>query len=405
MKAYRIRIDKPIDPFDEPARDCCVLNEPLCAVQERILRACNVELVLEPPVHEPYLLISDRVWFSTALLRQVLQQPPGRLRSTDSLWNAHMSSVLSDTEGDLDIAIVPTGQPPSFSNLPRMSIDWNLHDGQQLSVHPLMEHALRPIRVGARMACHLSHWCDLLRINQLALVEKGEAVREQWETGSVFTKIAMVCAFLWRTRSFRQQTILRRIGRIGKGCKIHPTAIIEACEIGDGVEIGPYAVLRASIIGDNAKVEEFSSVNLSTIGQGTKVGRYSMINLSVVMANAMVSYGEGFQASVFGKGAFVAIGTAFLDLSFGRTIRVLSDGEWIDSGQHFLGCCIGHQAAIGNGVRLKYGVSVPNRALLVASDVGMVKDASAAVPGVPYRAEGRTVVPIKGRRCESEQEE
>ena len=91
-------------------------------------------------------------------------------------------------------------------------------------------------------------------------------------------------------------------------------------------------------------------------------------------------------------------------MSFGRPVQVLSDGEWIDSGQHFLGCCIGHHAAIGNGVRLKYGVSVPNHALLVASDVGLVKDAAAAVAGVPYRAEGRSVVPIKGRQDESDQQ-
>ena len=405
MKAYRIRIDKPIDPFDEPARDCCILNHSLATIQERILTACNVELVVEPPTDEPYLLISDRVWFTTDLLRQVLKQSSGRLQSTDVLWNDHMASVLPEEDGFLDMAILPSGAPPSFANTAPMHIDWNLHDGRQLSVHPLMQHALRPIRVGARMACHLNHWCDVLRINQLALVEKGETVRERWETGNLITKIVMVLAFLWKTRSLRQQTILRRIGRIGKGCKIHPTAIIEACEIGDGVEIGPYAILRASVIGDNAKIEEFSTVNLSSIGAGAKVGRYSMINLSVLMENAMVSYGEGFQASLFGKGAFVAIGAVFLDLSFGRPVQVLSDGEWIDSGQHFLGCCIGHHAAIGNGVRLKYGVSVPNHALLVAPDTGLVKDAAKATAGVPYRAEGRGVVPIKERRCESEQEE
>ena len=68
-----------------------------------------------------------------------------------------------------------------------------------------------------------------------------------------------------QVRSINPHTIARRIGTEGKNCKIHPTAVIEACEIGDNA-IGPYAVVRASIIGDGAVIEEHAAADLSVLG-------------------------------------------------------------------------------------------------------------------------------------------
>ena len=50
-----------------------------------------------------------------------------------------------------------------------------------------------------------------------------------------------------------------------------------------------------------------------------------------------------------------------------------------------MGVCVGHRAAIGNAVRLNYGVSVPNDALLVANADDLIFDASGAEPNVPVR--------------------
>ena len=54
-----------------------------------------------------------------------------------------------------------------------------------------------------------------------------------------------------------------------------------------------------------------------------------------------------------------------------------------------MGCCIGHRAAIGNAVRLNYGVAVPNDALLVANADELITDASGAEAGVPVRVNNR----------------
>ena len=93
--------------------------------------------------------------------------------------------------------------------------------------------------------------------------------------------------------------------------------------------------------------------------------------------------------------ATASAGATILDLSFGRSIRVSHRGERVDSEQHFLGAAIGHRAKIGNGVRLNYGVEVPNDAFLVPPSDDLIRDTSAVEPGVPCRAEEGKALPVK----------
>ena len=179
------------------------------------------------------------------------------------------------------------------------------------------------------------------------------------------------------------------LGQKAKNCKIHPTAVIEACEIGDNVEIGPYAVVRASIIGDGAKIEEHATVNLSVLGPNSRAARYAMINLCVLMEDAFVSRGGGFQMSLYGKGCFIAVDAVMLDLSFGKTIRVLDNNdEWVDSKQHFWGVVLVTVPPL-EMLCDSIGVSVPNDALLVANADELILDASGAEPNVPARVNDR----------------
>ena len=157
---------------------------------------------------------------------------------------------------------------------------------------------------------------------------------------------------MFKIRSLNPQTIARRIGSQGRNCKIHPTAVIEACEIGDDVEIGPYAVVRASVIGDGAKIEEHATVNLSVLGPKSRAARYAMVNLCVLMEEAFLSRCGGSQMCLFGRQSFVAVDAVMLDLSLverfaSKTTTMRRNGHQ----QHFLGVCIDIEPVIGNAVR------------------------------------------------------
>jgi hypothetical protein len=119
----------------------------------------------------------------------------------------------------------------------------------------------------------------------------------------------------------------------------------------------------------------------------------------------MFSSGDGLQGSVFGTSSFLAIGVVGLDISFGKEIQVEQDGQWVSSGMHFLGVAIGHRAVLGNRVRLNYGVSVPNDAVLLGPRDDLYLDASQALPSVPsILKDGKAVSLRKAPRSEHHSE-
>ncbi|MDG1481634.1 MAG: hypothetical protein P8R54_18715 [Myxococcota bacterium] len=396
MKAIRIVCGKPIPPFLDPTGEVPVLNVPLAKAQEAALDAAGVTLVSAPPSGEPYLLFSDRTWFTRRAIDALVAAGPGQMKIDDVAWWAANGALQElGADGLMELAVVPADAPPMFSGLTPVVVDLGLRDVDPPDLHPAMRHAMRPMRLGGAMVHQVDHWTHILRINQLALAARAENARLGWEEMGWLSRIWFVLVLLLRVRSTKKARILAALSERKGKADIHPTAVVELCVIGEGVKIGPHAVVRASVLADGATVEEHATVNFSSLGEGATVGRYGMLNLSVLYPSAMTSSGGGFQASVFGTESFVAWGATILDLSFGRSIPVSRCGARVDSGQHFLGAAIGHRAKIGNSVRLTYGLDVPNDAFLVAPAGDLVRDTTSVQPGVACRAVDGRATPIK----------
>ncbi len=396
MKALRIPAGAPIAPFGDPVGEVPVLNTPLAAVQEAALEAAGCALVRAPPADEPYLIFSSRTWFTAAAIEVMIAAGPGRMKVDDAAWWAATGGLQElVAPGCYELGVVPAGEAPDLAALAPVRVDLNLTDHEAPDLHPAMRHALRPLRLGAAMVHQLDHWTHILRVNQLAIAARAEGARLRWEGMGWLGRLWVIAKVLLASRSVRKDRILAALSETGKGAQIHPTAVVEMCLIGEGVTIGPHAVVRAAVIGDGARIDEHATVNLSVVGQGASVGRYAMLNLSTLYPGAMVSHCGGVQVSVVGREAFIAWGATLLDLSFGKPVKVQHRGERVDSEQHFLGAAIGHRAKIGNAVRLNYGVSVPNDALLVAPASALIRDASAAPADVPVRAKDGGVEPLR----------
>jgi acetyltransferase-like isoleucine patch superfamily enzyme len=394
MKAYRISTGRTITPFKDSVGDVRILDVPLREVQEEALKSAQYDLVDTPPKDEPFLLISDRVWCSVPLLERI-REIRGRIRITDPRWISSTHSLQELSDGAYDLAILDGGMEPTFVGVPLHDFDAEIRNGDPLDLHPAIQHAARDVCLTPFSIHHIDHWSHIPRVNQLAILAQMELTRHRWKQSGLIGRLGMILGFLWKVRSFSRRTILRRIGSIGKNCTIHPTAVIEACTIGDNVEIGPNAVVRASVIGDGAKIDESTVVNLSVVGKEARVGRTAVFNLSILYPKAMFSNGDGMQGSVFGTSSFLAIGVVGLDISFGKEIQVEKEGEWVSSGMHFLGIAVGHRAILGNGVRLNYGVSVPNDAMLLGPRDDLYLDASQAPAGAPAILKNGRATPIK----------
>lgn len=152
---------------------------------------------------------------------------------------------------------------------------------------------------------------------------------------------------------------LKSKNKIGKNCKIHPTAILEGCEIGDNVTIGAYSVVRLSQVGSGSTLEEHTLVKYSVLGQNNYVSNGNQINACMTFDEAFLIHGP-YQFSIFGKQSTVM---AVINCDYRldqKTIQIPTDHGLLDSKQPLLGIAYGHGAKVGGGNIILPGRIVPN---------------------------------------------
>jgi len=368
MKAFCLHTGTRIAPFDDAVSHTVVDGRTLAEAQVSALEAAGCTVVESAPVGEPYVLFSDRTWFTAEAVRRLMACGLGRFRAGDPSWFDWSGPQQKVEEpGIYELAVV-TG-PPAFESARPVSVDMSLRDLELDVRQKALEQAgNRNVRVGPAMVHQVDHWTHIIRINQLSLLARAENAKLGWDSAGWLRRIWILLRLILRVRSLRSGTIARRMCEVGDGVSIHPSAVVEFSIIGDGCDIGPNAVVRGSVMAANAKVDSHGTVNASVLGEGAHVGRYGHVNLCTLYPGAMVSSGGGFQSCVFGRDSFMAWGSTVLDLSFGSTVKVEVDGpgsQRVDTHEHFMGSAIGHGAKVGNGVKIGYGVTIPNDAFIV----------------------------------------
>ncbi len=401
MKAFVVESGRRVSPWLDPAHACPILNRPLSAWTAQALDEAGLERVESPPTDEAYVLISDRTWLTGRTLRLFLASaaPGSRLRVEDPDWLALTLPLQRlDAAGVYEVGLVAAGGPPDFGTLAPLTVDLGFEVRETSAPHAALAHAM-PERFphGDAPVHQIDHWSHLLRVNLLAMGAELSAYKRRWEDANVLVKLWWALIVVSRIRSWNRWGVARAMNQVGRGCVIHPTAVVEGCRIGDGVEIGPGAIVRGSQIGDDVVIEEQAIVNLSVLGEGTRVGRRATSNLVVTFPRAFFGAANGYQATVFGRDSFAAWTVTVFDLSFGRAIKVFLDGERVSSGGWFLGAALGHRVRIGGKVDLGYGAEVPNDAFLVGDRDGVLTDWEDGEG--PHRVFGNTARPVKSPRA------
>ena len=163
--------------------------------------------------------------------------------------------------------------------------------------------------------------------------------------------------------------IIREENNIGDNFRIWNNAVIDyGCTIGNNVKIGAMAVVRESVVGDGAYIANNASVELSVIGehcalQGGAVVQYSVLYPGVLTTTHFVN------ASMCGRDSFIAAGAVPTDFRFdGNSVTVMKNNAKVDTGNSFLGACLGHGAYMGSGCILAPGRAVPNGLKITPGD-------------------------------------
>jgi carbonic anhydrase/acetyltransferase-like protein (isoleucine patch superfamily) len=163
----------------------------------------------------------------------------------------------------------------------------------------------------------------------------------------------------------------------GRGCRIHPTAVVEACLLGRDVDIGPHCVVRGSILGDGVRVLEHAIVDGSVLGERVLVNGQGLVKLSLVFPEAVLTWA---QASVVGRRAYLGAFARALDMRLEGDVRVRHRGVLLGTGLPFLGCCIGHRAIVSGDSLIAPGRVIPNDCRIVSDEARQIRDVSDELP-------------------------
>ena len=371
MQVYIEPSGRRIAPFNDDAGDTLIRNRPLSQWQRDAIADAGLTPVEAPT--PPCLIIPDNAFVTSGALRTFVQKADGKnahlvVQASIFLENTkHVQPYLTPTdegaryerirftsggtEPPADIIIDPEEQPIDI-DVPSQYIG-DTPAKISLVRHPVME---------------LHHWCHILWCNQIV---GGIEVRN---TPKWIGLLRVLWAAL-RALSINKWNVLGKLNRIGRGCDIHPTAVIEGCTLGDNVTVGPHARLLFTHVGSGATIMPGAQVELSVLGDNSIVSQACYLRFSVLYPEAVMSQ-IVMQQCILGRRAVTTTASWSYDLNFEQAIRVPLDGTLYSTGTRFLGSAFGHRSRIGAGFFLASGRMVPN-------DYFIIRDPATVVQRVP----------------------
>lgn len=378
-----------VSPFLDPASELRIGDRTLAAWQAQAFRDAGLEVI--DRFELPCLVVPDNLWTTGAALTAFIRAAEGRdavLGLKTGVFHARVHRLQPCWREAFGGWIVPGVRLVLRNETPQ--IVWMDAEEQVISL-PVPE-AMRDRPEGDQIGLPkhpmmtIEHWAHLLWASQAAgALEARNATR--WQ--GVWALLRAVMA----ARSINRWRVLGKLNRIGRGCDIHPTAVVEASTLGDGVVVGAFARVFGSQLGDGAVVMPGAQVEVSTLGAGATVAQQSVLRACVVYPDAFMSQST-LQACVVGQSTFMTQASYSLDFSFEGNVRVKLDGRLADSGTRFLGSAFGHRARVGAGIWLAPGREVPNDTTVVLDPGEIV--CRPPIEGGRYVVRGGVVSPWAG---------
>lgn len=365
VNAYMVQSEKRIEPFGDHPRDCLIVNKPLKQHQEEVLRGMKIDLIAvtresEIKDREEHLIFGDHLYFTPEFLKEFITRSrraggktiaalkPG-LGTLRSVVKTQEVAIFPDRV-EYDLRYAPAGQPQDKCQAIVINLG-DLQDGIPFPSHLFGDFSYN-VPLTDKLIAQIDHWANLWSANIATLLAEGVRLKNG-------PKLRLLRLAL-KARSTNQWKVLRQMNKIGRGGDIHPTAYIEGCTIGSNVKIGAMAVVRESVVGDEAYIANNASVELSVIGEHCVLQGGALVQYSVLYPGA-VTVTHFVNASMCGRDSFIAAGAVLTDFRLdGSYVTVIKDGAKVDTGNSFLGACLGHGVYLGAGCIVAPGRAIPN---------------------------------------------
>lgn len=386
-----LQAPRPIQPFNESARDLRIQNTPLWLYQRNVL-APYVTKEKEIPVNahlpqsrEPMFVYRDNLFFDEFYIQEFMRQAKQRGRPVRAAF-----SVDDPAFREHALPLSSSYTPAGAHYLADM---WYYPNGPQADVDPLVidlqtrevgyyhvpsymagERGDLVFQVPMRAMMAIDAWAHIFIADVVfGLFKRGNRFENRLGNDLAY-KLKILGTAVYEGRQILECS---ELVKIGKNCLIDPHAVIHGpTTIGDNVTIGPGAVIENCIIGSNVNISQDCQLMLSVIGDGTFLPFKAALFMTTIMDNSMVAQNTCLQMCVVGRNTFIGAGSTFTDYNLIPAPIKAMDGhdQLKPSNRPVLGGAVGHNCRIGAGMIIYPARMIESDVVLAATKERRVID-------------------------------
>jgi UDP-N-acetylglucosamine diphosphorylase / glucose-1-phosphate thymidylyltransferase / UDP-N-acetylgalactosamine diphosphorylase / glucosamine-1-phosphate N-acetyltransferase / galactosamine-1-phosphate N-acetyltransferase len=378
MNAYMITSSKIIEPFNEHPRQSLIVNQELGNLQEGTLQSCGLELkpianITEIDESTEHIIFVDSLYFTKELLNEFIARSRVQNRRTTCAAKVGITTLRSVVNTQ-DVMIYPDHIEYGLSYVPAKApkddpVPVVIDLDQFFEDFPMPEHMFGsknyPIPMTDLLIAQIDHWTNLWAMNIGTLL--SEAAKLKKASKLKLLRLALKAA------SFNQWRVVSKLNRIGCNCDIHPTAYIEGSAIGNNVRVGARSVIRESIIGDKSYIGNNVTIDLSVTGEECNIRNGAVVQYAVLYPGTF-TMNRLISISLCGRDTFLGDGVVLSDFRLNREpVTVIRDGRQINTGNTFIGSCLGHGVYLGAGIVLAPGRTIPNGTRIALDEARIIR--------------------------------
>lgn len=417
-RAVILRVDTPIAPFGEPARDAMFTHETIAETHDFVCASAGLEVVRVETAAEaveairgqvgPVVLFLDRIYVSEKALKDFIKAAttatrPAALKlevNASVEYTLPLQDVLRHDGGIVhdvylvDGAVLPDPEDDTLTWVRRVRdsatpvVVEKREIVAEIPLPVIGERGGTMMRypVTSTVVVSIEHWLHILWLNQIAFgIRWMELIRRKplWAAWRACTAL-----------SLNPEKILGRLVRRGKNTHVHPTAYLSGSILGDDVSVGAHATIRNSIIGAGAHIQDHAVVLNSVVGPRCLITENTFVVSVCIYPEATVGNYK-LQVTLIGRQAYVNAWAGFVDAKFVGHVKVEHKGELVSSERAFVGSVVGHRAKVAAKVMIHPGREIPNDTVIVMRPdevVSVVPESIAA--GTPLVRDRGTLVPL-----------
>jgi len=389
MRKIILRDRRKIFPFNEPARELRVLNQPMWLYHRDVLARYTTEerevdsLAEIDSQRVETLVYRDNLFFDQFFLDEFIRRARelGKacrvaFEPDDRSITAHAIYLQRGIRQEAKLLVAdmwyfPYGVEP---NVRPLVMDTGAHEMGYYHVptHMSNERGDLTYQVPTKAFCSIEHWIHTVTTNVIFGVLSNGA-RADIEMEGLGKQIQV----LWRAMLERKNVHSSSgLVQVGRDCRIDPTATIKGpTVIGDNVNIGPGSVVDVSVIGDNVNIMQGCQIQWSVVSDRCYLPFRAALFSSVLMEDSMLAQNSCLQFCSVGRNTFIGAGNTFTDFNLvSKPIRALQQDELGSTGMQVLGGCVGHNCFIGSGMVVYPARVIESDVVLLASDRRRVID-------------------------------